>query len=736
MECFNLNLLGTFGLESPDGAAITLPSKKSRALLVLLALSRDGVLSRDRLASYLWSNTELAFAKTNLRQCLSSLRKQLNNKTTGVLKSTGDRLQLDLEKVNVDALALTTIADGSPEDVVCRITAIDFGAQQLLPDFPCIDEAFDRWLDNQRTQLHDAYARSIERVLASCNELTLEIKPLTDELLRIEPANESAHLWQLKYYFRQGDRSAVIRQYRTAADALRQFMDAEPGTELTRLYQRAKQTSELPASTLIRVDENVPETAVDSGVGDSADRNSASTVTRREPLKSKHNPLWVVVSIVGVLTVILFYNAGIRQPEARLQTPVTTASISVPRYTALGINTSRVPQHTIAVLPFKNVSGDPGQTYLSDGLSEDLVTEISRISGLRVIASQSSFLYKGAEEDLDTLRNQLSVDYVLTGSVQRAKDNVRINAHLVRTSDGTYIWTDKFDRTLGDMLQVQDQITRHILASLSVSLTESEWKRLSSTREVSAEAYDLLLRGLHPLSQFTEDGVNIARDLFKEAIAADENYARPYANLALTFGREVVFGFADPDPKSIKLGLDYADKAERLDPSLPQTQFARAVLHLANREHVLAVTAARRSIALDANYADGYAVLSQTLAYKGELDIALEAIVQAKILNPVIPFMYHWVEGHILYQLARYEEARLALEAVYESNPSFYLGLVVLSATYAQLDQLEDSEWMNSEIMTHKPDFSVRRESNDSPYMMQKHRDHLLDGLQKAGLPK
>ena len=148
------------------------------------------------------------------------------------------------------------------------------------------------------------------------------------------------------------------------------------------------------------------------------------------------------------------------------------------------------------------------------------------------------------------------------------------------------------------------------------------------------------------------------------------------------------------------------------------------------------MTAARQSIAIDPNYADGFAVLAQTLAYSGKLDEALEAISHAKRLNPIVPFTYKWVEGHILYLLQRYTEAEETLQSVYESNPSFYIGLLSLSATYGQLGDTDSAEWINQEILTHKPDFTSKLESKESPYLLRQHRDHLLDGLLKAGLPE
>ncbi len=174
--------------------------------------------------------------------------------------------------------------------------------------------------------------------------------------------------------------------------------------------------------------------------------------------------------------------------------------------------------------------------------------------------------------------------------------------------------------------------------------------------------------------------------------------------------------------------------ALRLGETLPQTQFARAVLLLALRRHKEAVAAARASVELDRSYADGYAVLAQTSAYSGDLDAALKAIRIAKRLNPRHTFAYLWVEGHILYQLRRYSDALPVLEDVVQRNPSFYFGLLTLSATYGQLGMTEDAEWLNTEIAVMSPDVSAAREGNRAPYRRSSDRTHFVEGMLKAGL--
>jgi len=742
---FSLTLLGGLALRSTSGEPVNISARKSRALLVYLALAPNGSATRDRVASLLWSDTDLQFAKTNLRQCLSALRKQIDNKTHQLIRNNEDLLQLDLAKVSIDVHELSSLDELDASTAAGKLSNFNHGT--LLPDFPLIDAEFDQWLDEQRGSIQNRYCRTIETFLDGSDLPTGSssdhLKILADELLLVEPANEKAHAWLLRFYAETGDRSAALRQFQCCREVLKEQLDVEPGPEISTLYESIRQ------APVAKVGRSNPLNA--GGTQSLKLPEPVRTYDDEEPVQPDRTSLvrgfteqrwrpvaFLLMPVAIVLIGLALLDSSTETGMGGLFQTSNTKVLEEPQVVTQSINSTPANptrQYSIAVIPFRNLSGDPEQLYLSDGLSEDLLTEISRVSGLSVMASQSSFLFRDADENLENFKATLPVDYMLHGSVRRVGDELRINAHLMRVMDATLVWSDKFDRKMGDVLQVQDEITRHIVSSLQVELTESEWQRLSVNREVSAEAYDLLLRGLHPFSQFTEEGVNTARDYFKRSIAADVNYARPHANMALSFGRELVFQFAEPNPVSIRTGLEYADTAERLDPSLPQTQFARAVLLLANRDHQAAVGAARRSITLDANYADGFAVLAQTLAYKGELDTALEAIARAKELNPVVPFMYHWVEGHILYQLGRYEDARVALELVYQSNPSFYTGLLTLSATYGQLKQTEEADWINGELLLHRPGISAAKESDGAPYFQQRHRDHLLDGLIRAGLP-
>lgn len=318
--------------------------------------------------------------------------------------------------------------------------------------------------------------------------------------------------------------------------------------------------------------------------------------------------------------------------------------------------------------------------------------------------------------------------------MRREKRRLRVTVILNDVATGETVWANRYDRDLGGVFDLQDDVSRAVTSALAIELTANEQAQFERQQTVDADAYDLLLRGLAPHRTFTAEGNEIARALFRRAIEIDPTYARAHAALALTYGTSFVFRLGD-DPADLPLALDFAETAVRLDPALPQAQFALAVLLLADRRHDAAIEAAREAIRLDPNYADGYAVLAQTLAYGGDKSEALIAIRRAKTLSPRYAFAYLWVEGHILFQLRRYNEARAVLEEVLARNPAFVVGHLTLAATYGHLRRADEADWIVMELLTLAPDAAAFSEGRSAPYREERDRAHYIEGLLLAGVP-
>lgn len=390
---------------------------------------------------------------------------------------------------------------------------------------------------------------------------------------------------------------------------------------------------------------------------------------------------------------------------------------------------------SIAVLPFSNMSGNPEQEYFSDGMTEDLITDLSKISGLFVVARNTTFAYKGKSLDLREVSNELGVRYLLEGSIRRRGEEVRINAQLIDGTTGGHVWAERFDGAMAEIFKLQDDVNRKIVEALAVSLTHTEQEILDRVETASFDAYDLLLRGLEQFHRSTRHTTLEARKLWLQAVLLDPNYARAYSNVALTHARDVNFYWTDDKERSIRLGLEYAEKAIELDDSIPQIYFTRSALYLAQRNHDAAVEAARRTIEVYPDYADGHAMLAFALCYAGELEEALVAIRKVHTIEPEVSHLILALEGRILFLLKRYNEAVGYIERSIFKNPVHDRTQLLVAATYAQLGRLDDASWSVEEAIAINPKISLEYERNEAFYKNPEDLEHYIESLKIAGVP-
>ena len=399
--------------------------------------------------------------------------------------------------------------------------------------------------------------------------------------------------------------------------------------------------------------------------------------------------------------------------------------------TRIGISSDKP---SIAVLPFDNMSGDPEQEYFADGITEDLTTDLSRLSGLFVVARNSSFSYKGRAVDVRTVSQELGVRYVLEGSVRRSGDQLRINAQLADGASGVQLWAERFDGTLADVFALQDHVNRKIVSALEINLTLDDKRVLAQVETESPEAYDLLLLGLEQVHRFTRDSNIDAREFFQQAVTIDPGYARAYANISITHGSDVLFHWTDDRENSIRLGLEFADKALAIDENLVQGHQTRSVIHLMKREHETALEEAKKTIRLHPDYVDGQATLAFIQSFSGRLEEALESLKRAKKINPRSTGVYLEIEGRSLFLLGRYEEALSVLVEAAERNPAVDRIHLLLAATYAELDRLEDAAWSLDEALAINPEISLANERHEAIYLRTRDLERYLGALRKAGL--
>jgi adenylate cyclase len=389
---------------------------------------------------------------------------------------------------------------------------------------------------------------------------------------------------------------------------------------------------------------------------------------------------------------------------------------------------------SIVVLPFENLVADPEQDYFSNGITEDLITELSRIPDLAVIARGSAFAYRG-DADLARLRRELGVRYVLRGSVRRDAARVRLNVQLIDAGSGRHLWAERYDATLVDSFGVQDAITDQIASVLKVRLMSGA-DGLARRYTASVEAYDHFLRGLDHYGRRAPDDVESAKASYERAIALDPGFARAYANLGLVYARQAIDGWAADSRAALDRAGALADQALALDAGLADVHFVRAYVALFRRDHAGALHALDRALALRPSYADAYGLLAWVLHYAGRPEQARPALRQAIQLNPRVPSPYLLVQGEIDFTTGRYPDAIASLERALEMNPTAPRTHLWLAAAYARAGRIDDARWMTEQLRVLHPTLTLTRLRDAFPFQDGSQLERLLDGLRRAGLPE
>ncbi len=385
---------------------------------------------------------------------------------------------------------------------------------------------------------------------------------------------------------------------------------------------------------------------------------------------------------------------------------------------------------SIAVLPFENLSGDPEQEYFADGITEDIITELSRFRSLFVIAQNSSFVYRGPAIDVRRVGRELGVRFVAEGSVRKMGDRLRITVQLIEAVTGNHLWADRYDCDIGDLFQFQDEVARRIVATLAGRLEEAELRGAARKHPESLAAYDCLLRGIRHLRGYAADDNRLARELFEQAIALDPQFALAHAYLAVAL--LVEHGHEDA-PEAIKdRALESGLLAIRLDPEESRSHAFLSLAYLYKGELELALLHSDRGVALNPNDAGGFAHRGWLLAQMGRPEEGIGLILQAMRLNPFHPEWYWKLLAIALYHARRYEDALEAGRRVVGWKQPWDLAL--LAACYAQLGRLDEARAQAAEVLRIDPKFHLS--GSTLSYKDMADAEHMFDGMRKAGLPE
>ncbi|HYC51648.1 MAG TPA: BTAD domain-containing putative transcriptional regulator [Gemmatimonadaceae bacterium] len=673
-----LRLFGGVAIEL-DGAPLAGRAVQRRrlALLALLAVARarggtpGSGLTRDKLIAWLWPSAD----GENGRRYLSDSVYRINDALGAeVIAAEGDTLRLDTALLPSDVIDFRDALAAGDQDAAVALYAGPFVDGFFVPDAP----EFERWVDTERNGFASQYAQALE-ALAEQAAARGERTQAADWLRRLaahDPYNSRVAILLMQALANAGQRAAAIQHARVHEALLRNELELEPDPQVATLADRLREEPErsFQNSSEPRAPAVLPVPPADPAVVEPAARAPATLSTPTPARRSRW--LYPAMALALAAAVALFL---IMRPDAPASGEL----------------------HSIAVLPFANLSAEPDNEYFSDGMTEELIATLGRVEGLTVASRTSAFAFKNRREDVREIARQLGVDAIVEGSVRKSGNALRITAQLVNATNGYRLWSDAFDRQAGDAFAVQEEIARAIVTRLRGALSPTATVAQQGG-PVNPQAYDLYLRGRFAWHQRTGAGLRQAVEHLSRAVALDPDYARAHAGLADAYAVSAFYDILRPRD-AYPRALASAARALELDPSLAA---AHATLGYVRTYFELDWTAAeasfKRAIALDPSYSIGHqwygnlltasrrfaeaeremrlaqeadplslvgsAALCWTWYYAGRYEDAVQQCERTLALDPRYTLAHLW-GGWALEELGRLSEARAWIGKAVELSP-------------------------------------------------------------------
>jgi len=391
---------------------------------------------------------------------------------------------------------------------------------------------------------------------------------------------------------------------------------------------------------------------------------------------------------------------------------------------------------SIAVLPFDNMSGDPEQDYFSNGMTEDIITDLSKVPGLLVIARNSSFAYKGKSVDIRNVGRELGVRSVLEGSVRRAAGRVRINAQLIDAANGGHLWAERYDRELTDIFAVQDEVTSQIVAALKITLTPTETTLIAGSAPKSVDAHDLLLRARAMVNGTirNRDMFEQASTLLRKAIELDPTYAEAYAVLSVLHCLDYQNHWSEHHDRSATEALHFADRAIAMNANEPMAHYAAAVASVTGKDLERARTEAEATLALSPNFALAHDSLGVVSMLSGEPLEAIPHFERAMRLDPAYSNQLVHFLGMAYLIAGKYATAAAYFRERIVLVPDSDFSRAFLASAQGHMGEPEEARRVWRELKDIKPDYAFEEHIGRWPFKVQADVDRIREGLVKAGL--
>ncbi|MEM7226635.1 MAG: BTAD domain-containing putative transcriptional regulator [Pseudomonadota bacterium] len=710
--------MGGFEARLPDGSSLDIPTKKAQCLLAYLALQSGKAQPRERLVALFWGEMEEKRAQQSLRQALTYLRKSLSPLDPSPLSVDRNTVRLLTDSLKVDVVEFLKLTATGTSDELAAAVALYKG--DLLEGVRIKEAEFERWLDAERHHLHAAYCHGLLALVVMKRQSgdLAEALQLAQRLLDIDPLQERVHRMLMGLYADMGMREAALKQFERCRSILAEELGVEPESETLSLYDFLRSS--------VRMHSNDQR-----GSEPEQDENNEPP-TPPTPDLGRSRQTWGLSAIGLSLLVAIALLAWFRPWSPEVE-PASLDRMAFP-----------LPDSpSIAVLPFDNINDDPEQDYFADGITDDLITDLSKIPGLFVIARNSTFYYKGEGVPIRQVAEELGVRYILEGSVRRSGEEIRINAQLIDATTGGHLWAERYDGTLTDVLGFQDQVTRQVVSALEIELKTAEDAQFDGQETDSPEAYDALLHAREHIRNYTKEDFAIAISFLEKAIRLDREYALAHTLLGGTWWEIANDGWVRNFGLTYEEALEKARHHLRLGMKAPSSEvhFFRSKMHSNEGRYDEAITEARIVVALNPNNVNGYEALGRALNKAGRAAEAIEPLQNAARLNPRGD-----EKGWLLYRLGesfylseRYDEAAEAFEASVARNHSEWTYLF-LAASLAQLDMREAAAAALANFDR------IYAESGEDPFTVsrvehwafkeQADRQRVQEGLRKAGVPE
>jgi TolB-like protein/DNA-binding SARP family transcriptional activator len=671
-----IQFLGGFEARLAPNAALRFGQRKSQAILAYLALAPELSVPRTRLVGLLWSERGEAQARSSLRQALTALRRNIRDGGgEEILRAGRETVALAGDRMESDAARFQELARSDGIADLEAAAALYRG--DLLDGFEIAEAPFQEWLAGERERLREL-AYGVQRTLAERHGAAGDYEAAIAAARRasqFDPLRETGHRALMRLFEASGQAGLALRQYETSRDILRRELDVGPDEETEQLYRDIR-----------------------------ARRADGAALPPMAPM----------APVAPVAPVASAASAG-GAPETVQLSP---------------------EKPSIAVLPFTNMAGDPAEDFFAEGIAEDILTALSKFRWFFVIGRDSSFLYRDAEADERRAGAELGVRYVLTGSLRRAGERVRISARLLDGSDGHHVWAESYDRDVADMFAVQDDITKCIVTAVAPQFLDAEMRRARRRDMRDLDAWGYVVRAHGHLARLNKADNEEARALLTKAVERDPDSAWGFTGLAISHTQDALWGWSGSRSASILAAQQNAQRAIALDDGDAQAHAVIGLVRLVMRRHDDAIQTLERAIELNSNLANAHASLGLARAFCGDSAGAVAEVEQAIRLSPRDPMCVFWFNTLSLaaFVAERYDEAAEWAEKTVAVNDAYAGGFRILAASYGRLDEGDKAAAALARLLELSPGMTLADTRMQLPFKSEDDMVHFLDGLRAAGL--